>query len=122
MLIVYDSLTGKSKQFTESLNIPLPIIDINKVKEIKDEKIFLITRSFNYGDIPITTSKFLSKYATNVVGMAVSGNRAWGDALFGLAGDRIKEQYPHIELVTKFELMGLESDRKVVREWLIQNS
>lgn len=120
MLVVYDSLTGKSRMFTEQLNIPFPILDINKISDIDpNEKIFLITRSFNYGDIPQTTSRFLTLYANQVIGMAVSGNRAWGDALYGLAGDRIKDQYPHIELVAKFELLGTEKDREVVRDWII---
>lgn len=116
MLIVYDSLTGKNRLFVNKLTSDVKKISIKDAKNI-DDKVVLITRSFNYGDVPLTTKKFLEKHADKVIGVAVSGNKNWGEHLFGGAGDRIHHDYG-IELIHKYELSGNPSDVEIVDLWI----
>ena len=74
MIIVYDSLTNQTKRFAEKIG--LKVIDINAYDDIEnDEKILLITRSYNFGEIPLTTISFLQKHAISLY--VLYGNRNW---------------------------------------------
>lgn len=114
MVVIYDSLTGQSRRFSESLGFPSFNIKDYSVKE--DDKIFLITRSFNFGEVSKAAEEFLDKYYRQVVGVAVSGNRNWGTN-YGAAGDKIEKRY-NIPLVLKFEGSGMPHERQIVKEWL----
>lgn len=113
MLVVYDSLTGQGKRFSEKLGFKS--VKITEYID-SDEDIFLLTRSFNFGEIPNTTLQFLDKYHHKVKGLAVSGNRNWG-SLFGMAGEKISKLY-NIPLVLKYEFSGLEKDVLEVKNWI----
>lgn len=117
MFIVFDSLTGKNKLFVDKLkNKEIKKIPIKQAKNI-DEPVLLITRSFNYGEVPLSTKRFLEKYADKVIGVAVSGNKNWGKHLFGGAGDRINFDYG-IPLVHKYELSGTDVDVKIIDDFI----
>lgn len=115
MLIVVDSLTGQGMRFAEKTEFPYC--------ELKDydrsaQPLFLVTRSFNFGEVPDSTLDFLDRYAERVVGVAVTGNRNWGTN-FGAAGDKIQAEYG-IPLVCKFEGSGFNKDVALVRQWLTE--
>ncbi|HHT98679.1 MAG TPA: class Ib ribonucleoside-diphosphate reductase assembly flavoprotein NrdI [Acholeplasma sp.] len=115
MIIVYDSLTNQTKRFAEKIG--LKVIDINAYDVIEnDEKILLITRSYNFGEIPLTTISFLQKHANKVCGVAVSGNRNWGKN-YGAAGDKIQAQYG-IPLILKFEGSGMSHEVDILKKWV----
>lgn len=118
MIIVYDSLTGQSKRFAESLGYELQ--DINTFKPNEDDFLFLITRSFNFGEVSQSAKTFLSKHAKKVIGVAVSGNRNWGTN-FGAAGDKIETEFG-IPLVLKFEGSGMPHERKIVKDWILNHA
>ena len=106
MIIVYDSLTGQGKKF--ALKLGYEAIKISDYHEDNDPHIFLVTRSFNFGEVPKTTLDFLNIYHQRVIGTAVSGNRNWGSN-FGKAGEVIQKKY-QIPLVVKFEMGGMDND------------
>ena len=114
MVIVYDSLTGQGKKF--ALKLGYEAIKISKYRETDDQQVFLVTRSFNFGEVPKTTLDFLSLYHDRVIGTAVSGNRNWGSN-FGKAGEVIQERY-QIPLIVKFEMAGLDADIKKVKAFM----
>lgn len=119
MLVVYDSLTGMGKKVAEKLGFRFA--DINNLPSIENEsKIFLLTRSFNFGEVTKEAEDFLSKHSQKVVGVAVSGNRNWGTN-FGAAGDKISKHY-NIPLVLKFEGLGFPEDIKKMKNWIEENS
>lgn len=113
MMIAYDSLTGMGKKVAQKLGYPS--FDVNNFPETK-EPIFLLTRSHNFGEITPQTTLFLQTYAKQVVGVAVSGNRNWGEN-FGAAGDKIESQY-HIPLVRKYEASGFPEDILAIKQFL----
>lgn len=114
MLIIYDSLTGQTKRFAKNLGYEMMHVKLYE-GEPKDD-IFLLTRSFNFGQIPDTTLKFLDKYGDLVIGCAVSGNKNWG-VNYGKAGERIQTLY-NIPLVLKFEASGFKEDHETVKDWI----
>lgn len=115
MVIVYDSLTGQGKKF--ALKLGHEAIKISEYKTSDDCIVFLVTRSFNYGEVPKTTLAFLEAYHDRVIGIAVSGNRNWGTN-FGKAGDVIEKSFA-IPLVVKFEMSGMDSDIKKTKQYII---
>jgi ribonucleoside-diphosphate reductase protein NrdI len=114
MLIVYDSLTGQGKKF--ALKLGYEAIKISEYETTHDHVVFLVTRSFHFGEVPKTTLTFLESYHDRVVGLAVSGNRNWGTN-YGKAGEVIEKRYG-IPLVTKFEMGGMESDIKTTQAYI----
>jgi len=114
MVVVYDSLTGQSKRFAEKLNIGC--YDIKECHVDLNDDILLVTRTFNFGEIPESTKTFLDQNAHLVKGVCVSGNRNWG-MNYGAAGDKIHQIY-EIPLVLKFEASGFDRDVDIVKQWI----
>lgn len=114
LIIVYDSLTGQGKKFASKLGYKA--VNIKDYQINDDPVVFLVTRSFNFGEIPKTTLDFLKLFHKRVIGTAVSGNRNWG-ANFGKAGEVIEKEFG-IPLVTKFEMGGFDNDIKVTKNFL----
>jgi len=114
MIVLYDSLTGQVKRFADRLGYQSENIKTYQLQEQKP--MFLVTRSFNFGEVSRESSAFLDKYHHLVVGVAVSGNRNWGTN-YGAAGDKIQKKYG-IPLVLKFEASGLPNDVTFVKKWL----
>lgn len=113
MQVVYDSLTGQCERFARRLDDnALSVLDYEETSE----PILLITRSYNFGEIPEDTIEFLDRYHEQVLGVAVSGNRNWGTN-YGAAGDKISQRYG-IELVLKFEGSGFKHDVETVLDWM----
>ncbi len=118
MIVIFDSLTGQTKKFAD--NLGFKSVHVKLYEGSPDDEIFLVTRSINFGQIPLTTKDFLDTYKEKVIGVAVSGNRNWG-INYGKAGESI-ESYYGIPLVLKFEGSGYKSDVLKVKEWISNNS
>ncbi|HHX75847.1 MAG TPA: class Ib ribonucleoside-diphosphate reductase assembly flavoprotein NrdI [Acholeplasmataceae bacterium] len=116
MTVIFDSLTGQTKRFATSLGYEA--IHIKLYEGEPKAPLFLVTRSIHFGQIPDTTKAFLDQYKDRVIGVAVSGNKNWGEN-YGKAGDKIQEQYG-IPLIMKFEGSGFKTDRQTVIDWLHQ--
>lgn len=113
MIIVYDSLTGLGEKFAKKLGYEC--YDINGFTP-KDEKLFLLTRNFNFGEVTDEAENFLDKYSHLVVGVAVNSNRSWGE-YYGAAADKIEEKYK-IPFALKYEGTGTDADVLKVKEWI----
>jgi len=114
--VIFDSLTGQTKRFATSLGFDA--IHIKLYEGEPNDNLFLVTRSINFGQIPATTKAFLDQYKDKVVGVAVSGNKNWGEN-YGKAGDSIAAYY-NIPLILKFEGSGFKPDRETVKNWLLK--
>jgi ribonucleoside-diphosphate reductase protein NrdI len=114
IVVVYDSMTGQGKRFAEKLGYP--VFDIQNFVPQKHQHIFLISRTFGFGEIPVTTVKFIEDFRSSIIGCAVSGNRNWGKS-FGMAGKKIEQQYA-IPLIQVFEMTGLPNEVNHVKMWL----
>ena len=112
--IVVDSMTGLGKKF--ALKLLKDVYDIDQLPLTLNSPIILITRSINLGEIPPTTTDFLTLHASKVVGVVVGGNRSWGKT-FGAAGDKIEAMY-NIPLIEKFEGVGFPHQVKKVIDWI----
>lgn len=120
MIIYFDSLTGMVKNFSERLGYETRNVRDLDLNNIPDD-MFLITRSWGYGKVPISTLEFLndllaSNKLTNLKGVAVSGNKNWGNN-FGKAGEIIEQDYG-VPLILKFEGKGFEKDVELVKNYI----
>jgi protein involved in ribonucleotide reduction len=103
MKIVYDSLTGNVERFARKLD---GIYDTIRITDslIVDEPFCLVTYTIGFGQVPESTSKFLLHNSNNLLGVASSGNKNWGDC-FAKAGPTIASAYD-VPLILQFELGG----------------
>lgn len=120
MIIFYDSLTGMVKNFSKRLGFEIKDVRDLDLNNIPD-KMLLITRSWDFGKIPDSTLDFLDDLTDfnkldNLKGVAVSGNKNWGQN-FGKAGDTIEKEYG-VPLVLKFEGSGFKKDVDLVKEYI----
>lgn len=120
MIIFYDSLTGMVKNFSKRLGFEIKDVRDLDLNNIPD-KMLLITRSWDFGKIPDSTLDFLDDLTDfnkldNLKGVAVSGNKNWGQN-FGKAGDTIQKEYG-VPLVIKFEGSGFKKDVDFVKEYI----
>ena len=113
MLIAYSSMTGNVRRFIHQLSFPH--VNVKEVERI-DEPYVLVTYTFHFGDVPQEVKAFLNQHANNrrnLVGVAASGNRNWGN--FARAADVIEDQF-QVPILHKFELAGLEKDLQIFTE------
>lgn len=106
MLVVYDSLTGKVKKFTQKLPEDVEVCHISQYDG--SSPYYLITSTFGFGGVLKTTSEFLKDNHKNCKGVSSSGDRNWGNN-FGRAANIISERY-NVPYISKFEKEGLDSD------------
>jgi ribonucleoside-diphosphate reductase protein NrdI len=117
MIVLYDSMTGLTKNAAKKLGYDT--MSVKDYQEDDDPVVFLMTRSFGFGEVPKDTKAFLSLYAHRVFGVAVSGNKNWG-ANFGKAGVTIEKEFG-IPLVTKFEGLGFPSEIERIKSFIQQH-
>ncbi|MFG3444519.1 class Ib ribonucleoside-diphosphate reductase assembly flavoprotein NrdI [Bacillus velezensis] len=116
MIITYESKTGNVRRFVKALQQELDIESI----EITDDTIITqefihITYTIGFGEVPERTLNFINNNKNKIRGVAVSGNKVWGDN-YGLAGDKLSAKF-HIPLLLKFELSGTKQDlQKIIQE------
>lgn len=116
MLIVYDTLLGKTKKFA----VKLAELSDSHVRSVGDgpvsDPFLLVTYTIGFGQVPESTTRFLEASSDHMVGVASGGNRAWGDN-FAKAGVTISREYD-VPLVHQFELEGTPSDLDTIMERL----
>lgn len=114
-MIYYASLTGNVRRFIAKTGLPAEEI---KPGIIANERFVLVTYTIGLGEVPAVVADFLKENSEMLVGVAVSGNRNWGD-FFGRAGDIIAKEYG-VPLLLKFELAGTQDDVNKFKEKVIQ--
>ncbi|MED1125428.1 class Ib ribonucleoside-diphosphate reductase assembly flavoprotein NrdI [Bacillus atrophaeus] len=116
MIITYESKTGNVRRFVKALQQELSIeaFEITDDTIIKQDFIH-ITYTIGFGEVPERTLNFINKNKNKIRGVAVSGNKVWGDN-YGLAGDKLSAKF-HTPLLLKFELSGTKQDiQKITQE------
>ncbi len=111
MIIVYDSLTGLGKSFSEALGYPT-----QSVNERVTEPCILVTRNVGLGKIPDTTSLFLDQYKEHVIGLVVNGNKKFGP-FYCKAADKIHKLY-NIPVIRKISGSGTQEDIDFVKNYV----
>lgn len=111
MRIYYASLTGNVRRFIRKLGADAT--DINDCP-IADAPYILVCYTFGFGAVPKEVSEWAARNSEYLRGVAVSGNRNWGEN-FGQAGDIISKQYG-VPLLHKFELSGNDEDIRIFKE------
>lgn len=106
MKYVFASRTGNVEALIASLG--LDALRIEDGSESIDEDYVLFTYTDGYGDIPAEVETFLPGNATHLKGVVASGELSYGEA-YGLAGDKIAEEY-NAPLLYKLEDSGTEED------------
>ena len=112
MKIVYNSATGKGKQFAETLGYPT-----QSIKEPLDEPCLLVTRNAGVGKIPWHTKRFIKKYRPFIKGFVCMGDRQRFPHSFCGASSLLVQQY-HIPHVRDVDGDGTAEDSAVVRQFL----
>lgn len=114
-MIYYASLTGNVRRFVSKTGLAAEEIQSGLTVT---EPFVLVTYTIGFGEVPPKVSKFLDTNGHLLRGVAVSGNRNWGDN-YGRAGDIIAKQY-NVPLLLKFELAGTKDDVKTFVERVIK--
>lgn len=111
LLVVFDSLTGNVARFVDKLQ--LPSVRISE-RLIINKPFVLVTYTTGFGEVPSSTLEFLKRNNQRLIGVAVSGNRNWGQ-FFARSGDIISNMY-NVPLIHKFELHGTPQDVVTFKE------
>ncbi|MEC1665798.1 class Ib ribonucleoside-diphosphate reductase assembly flavoprotein NrdI [Bacillus halotolerans] len=116
MVITYESKTGNVRRFVKALQHKLDIETIGITDDtIVNQEFIHITYTIGFGEVPERTLSFINSNKNKIRGVAVSGNKVWGDN-YGLAGDKLSAKF-HIPLLLKFELSGTKQDlEKIIQE------
>lgn len=115
-MIVYDSRqkTGTTQNFAEKLGnvLGLKVISVQQVMKSKEFKAnyILCTYTAGVGEVPKTTQEFLQQHSEGIKGVIANGSSNFiSRGLYGLAGDRISQEY-NCELLRKIDLGGNVGD------------
>ncbi|MGG0773840.1 class Ib ribonucleoside-diphosphate reductase assembly flavoprotein NrdI [Bacillus rugosus] len=116
MVITYESKTGNVRRFVKALQQEFDVESIEITDDtIINQEFIHITYTIGFGEVPERTLNFINKNKNKIRGVAVSGNKVWGDN-YGLAGDKLSAKF-HIPLLLKFELSGTKQDlQKIIQE------
>ena len=112
-MIVYASRTGNVRAIVQKLGLPAK--ELSQVSTV-DSPFLLITYTDGLGSIPPTVERFMESYYSFCRGIIVSGNRNFGHAFFGRAGDLLAERY-HLPLVEKLDLRGTVTNYEVIQNF-----
>jgi protein involved in ribonucleotide reduction len=111
LLVVYNSMTGNVRRFTNKLSMKSVRVEDELVM---DEPFVLITYTFGFGNPPEAAMNFLQSNHTYLKAVAASGNRNWGDH-FARSADVISAKYG-VPVALKFELSGTDKDAEIFTE------
>lgn len=109
MKLVYYSKTGKVKRFVEKVLNEDNSIVAEDINSYSGGNYVLITSTQGKGEVPKEVLAFLEENGNNMVGVASSGNKAWGLQLFAKSGNIVSMLYK-VPLIAKFENQGFPSD------------
>jgi protein involved in ribonucleotide reduction len=115
--LVYDSMTGTVKRFTQQLVQELGEVDvIDACQQVPQREFLLLTYTFGTGEVPTSTRQLLNNHAHLLRGVVSSGSFHWGTN-FARAADLISAEY-HVPIVAKLNKGGTAEDRRSVLSWL----
>ncbi|MDI6587143.1 class Ib ribonucleoside-diphosphate reductase assembly flavoprotein NrdI [Bacillus subtilis] len=116
MIITYESKTGNVRRFVKALQQEFDVEAIEVTGDtIVNQEFIHITYTIGFGEVPERTLNFINNNKNKIRGVAVSGNKVWGDN-YGLAGDKLSAKF-HTPLLLKFELSGTKQDlQKLIQE------
>ncbi|AXV63672.1 class Ib ribonucleoside-diphosphate reductase assembly flavoprotein NrdI [Bacillus subtilis] len=114
--MTYESKTGNVRRFVKALQQEFDVEAIEVTGDtIVNQEFIHITYTIGFGEVPERTLNFINNNKNKIRGVAVSGNKVWGDN-YGLAGDKLSAKF-HIPLLLKFELSGTKQDlQKIIQE------
>lgn len=112
-MIIYASRTGNVRYIVQKLGLPAK--DIVEVDQC-DAPYLLFTYTDGLGSVPPIVDQFMTMYHDQCKGIIVSGNRNFGHAFFGRAGDALAIKYG-IPLIEKLELRGTPSNYEAIRNY-----
>lgn len=113
MKVLYFSRSGRHvTKFIKRSGVEAEsITEVDKV----EEDYILVCSTYGHGEVPEPVLAFLAKWGQRIRGVAVSGNRIWGEDMYGRAGDIIAEKY-NVPLLMKFEISGNNKDAQKFNE------
>ena len=112
-MIVYASRTGNVRAIVQKLGLPAK--ELSQVS-IVDSPFLLFTYTDGLGSVPPSVATFMASYHSLCKGIIVSGNRNFGHAFFGRAGDLLAERY-QLPLVEKLDLRGTAANYEVIQRF-----
>lgn len=118
MQIAFYSMTGNIRRFLSGAGVEqhyelYEITEGNK-RDYLSEPFILVTSTYGFGQVPDTVRTFLEHNRDNILAVASSGNRNWGQN-FAKSGEYIRDEY-HVPLLMKFELHGSPNEREEFME------
>lgn len=115
-MIAYASRTGNVRHIF--LQLGLPGIEIRGDTTV-GEPFLLLTYTDGLGEVPPVVEVFMNRNGAYCRGVVASGNRNFGHAHFGRAGDVIAERW-NVPLVRKLELRGFPRDYEAIRQFYLE--
>lgn len=112
-MIIYASRTGNVRYIVQKLGLPAK--DLTEVVKI-DEPYLLFTYTDGLGSVPPIVDQFMTANFDLCKGIIVSGNRNFGHAFFGRAGDLLAAQYG-IPLIEKVEMRGTPANYEAITDY-----
>ncbi|MER1956760.1 MAG: class Ib ribonucleoside-diphosphate reductase assembly flavoprotein NrdI [Solibacillus sp.] len=112
-VIVYASRTGNVRSVIAKLGLPAIAIELASAIS---EPFILFTYTDGLGSVPLAVENFMQQHHTRCKGIIVSGNRNFGHAMFGRAGDLLAGYY-NIPLIAKLDLRGTMSDYETIHQF-----
>lgn len=118
MQVAFYSMTGNIRRFLSGSGVAeqfelYEITEGNKRDQIR-EPFILVTSTYGFGGIPEPVKEFLDVNHGNILAVAASGNRNWGNN-YAKSGEHVRDQYD-VPLLMKFELHGTKQDREQFTE------
>lgn len=107
--IYYDSKTGNVERFVNRLKLHRDW-NIQKIDQVSLplEKGHLITYTTGFGEIPLSTMRFLEENSSSIQSVSSSGNKNWGPN-YALAAKKIAALFK-LPVLLQFELSGTGDD------------
>lgn len=115
MKVVYMTLTGNVRNFVGKLGTVDPL-EITTGDETIDEDFLLVSFSPDAGEIPYEIEDFMDEHKELCKGVAVSGDKAYGDD-YTLVAETISEEYG-VPIVHRFEFDGTAEDVQIVKDFV----
>ena len=112
-MIIFASRTGNVRSIVQKLGLPAK--DLAEVEKM-DEPYLLFTYTDGLGSVPPIVDQFMTANSDLCKGIIVSGNRNFGHAFFGRAGDLLAAQYG-IPLIEKVEMRGTPANYEAITDY-----
>lgn len=112
-MIIFASRTGNVRSIVQKLGLPAK--DLAEVEKM-DEPYLLFTYTDGLGSVPPIVDQFMTANFDRCKGIIVSGNRNFGHAFFGRAGDLLAAQYG-IPLIEKVEMRGTPANYEAITDY-----